>query len=78
MAVYLISSRRKSVSSLQLADYLYVTQKTAWFMSQRIRYALKAETFEAPTNGVFQMNETFEGERIKFDGKIFLECEIEG
>jgi len=37
LAIWLITSHKKGVSSVQLATDLGVTQKTAWFMLQRIR-----------------------------------------
>ncbi len=40
VAIYLIINHKKGISSLQLHRDLNVTQKTAWFMLQRIRYAL--------------------------------------
>ncbi len=47
LAIYLATSLRKGISSLQLSKYLGITQKTAWFMLQRIRYAVeKSETNE--------------------------------
>ena len=38
MAMYLISSHKKGVSSVQLAQDIHVTQKTAWFMLHKIRH----------------------------------------
>lgn len=38
-ALYLVVTARKGISSLQLSKELGVTQKTAWFMLQRIREA---------------------------------------
>lgn len=38
-AMYLMATARKGVSSLQLSKELGVTQKTAWFMLQRLREA---------------------------------------
>lgn len=38
-AIYLVVTARKGISSLQLSKELGVTQKTAWFMLQRIREA---------------------------------------
>lgn len=38
-AIYLLASSRKGISSLQLSKELGITQKTAWFMLQRIREA---------------------------------------
>lgn len=37
IAMYLISSHKKGVSSLQIMRDCEVTQKTAWFMLQKIR-----------------------------------------
>jgi transposase-like protein len=39
MAIYLIASARKGISSMQLSKELGITQKSAWFMLQRIREA---------------------------------------
>lgn len=38
-AIYLVVTARKGISSLQLSKEIGVTQKTAWFMLQRIRAA---------------------------------------
>jgi transposase-like protein len=38
-AIFLVSTRRKGISSHQLARDLDVTQKTAWFVLHRIREA---------------------------------------
>ncbi len=40
-AIYLITSARKGISSIQLAKEIGVTQKTAWFLDHRIREAYK-------------------------------------
>lgn len=37
VAIYLITGHSKGISSIQLSKDLDVTQKTAWFMAQRIR-----------------------------------------
>ena len=39
-AIYLITSHKKGISSLQLHKDLGLTQKTAWFMLHRVRYSL--------------------------------------
>jgi transposase-like protein len=41
LAVFLLSSSKKSVSISQLHQLVGVTYKTAWFMSQRIRGAME-------------------------------------
>ncbi|GAO37225.1 hypothetical protein SCT_2643 [Sulfuricella sp. T08] len=38
-AMYLMATARKGISSIQLSKELGVTQKTAWFMLQRLREA---------------------------------------
>ncbi len=38
-AIYIINTARKGISSLQLAQEIGITQKSAWFMLQRIREA---------------------------------------
>lgn len=38
-AMYLLVTSRKGISSLQLAKQIGTTQKTAWFMLQRLREA---------------------------------------
>ncbi len=43
VAIYLFTSLKKGISSIQLAKYIEVTQKTAWFMLHRIREVMKGE-----------------------------------
>jgi transposase-like protein len=59
-AIYLCTSLKKGVSSIQLAKYLGVTQKTSWFMLQRIRYVFENGTFEKLKNTV-EMDEAYIG-----------------
>lgn len=61
-AIYLCTSLKKGVSSIQLAKYLGVTQKTSWFMLQRIRYVFENGTFEKLKNQV-EVDETYMGGR---------------
>src|SRR5438046_2585928 len=46
LAVHLLTSHKKGISSVYLAGELEVTQKTAWFMLQRIRYAMNYGTLD--------------------------------
>ncbi len=39
LAMYIMTTARKGISSIQLAKELGVTQKTAWFLEHRIRLA---------------------------------------
>lgn len=59
MAVYLLSTTSKGISSVQLAKHLGVTQKTAWFMAHRIRAA--APQNNAPLSGRCEADETWVG-----------------
>lgn len=65
IAIYLILSHKKGISSTQLSRDLKVTQKTAWFMLQRIRYMLKAKSTKSLLRGVIQIDETFIGGKNK-------------
>lgn len=62
IAMYLISCSKKSVSSCQLARDIKVTQKTAWFMMQKIRglFGLDDSTV---LDGEVEMDEMYLGGR---------------
>lgn len=59
VAIYLVTGHKKGISSCQLAKDLKVTQKTAWFMLQRIRECFDLE--EEVLEGVVEIDETFVG-----------------
>lgn len=40
LAIYLLTTLKKGISSMQLAQYCKVTQKTSWYMLQRICHAV--------------------------------------
>jgi transposase-like protein len=72
MAIWLISSHKKGISSCQLAKDVGVTQKTAWFMAQRIRESFDTETKHL-LNGIVELDETFVGGKNKnrhYDKKV--------
>jgi transposase-like protein len=60
LAIYLCASYKKGISSLQLSKYIAVTQKTAWFMLQRIRYVFENDSFEL-LSGDVEMDEAYIG-----------------
>ena len=60
MAVWIITSHPKGVSSIQLSKTLGVTQKTAWFLAHRIREAF-SEGKGTLFGGVVEVDETFVG-----------------
>lgn len=59
-AFYFEISGAKSISSYSLADKIGVHQETAWFMLQRIRWALKNNTIEKMTGDV-EVDEAYVG-----------------
>lgn len=63
MAMYLVMNK-KGISSIQLGKDIGVTQKTAWFMLQRIRWALGNEE-EEQLEGTVLADETFVGGKNK-------------
>jgi transposase-like protein len=66
VAVYILTSHKKGISSCQLARDLGVTQKTAWFMGQRIRFALQTKSFSKPVmDSVVECDETYIGGKNK-------------
>jgi len=69
MAIYLITAHRKGVSSLQLSRDIGVTQKTAWFMLHRIRYAVRSEAFDRTYGGTVEVDESYIGGKPRH-GKI--------
>lgn len=65
VAVYLISSHKKGISSLQLGKDLGVTQKTAWFILHRLRHASNTKAFNAPLKNTVEADETYVGGKEK-------------
>ncbi len=61
LAIYLATSLKKGISSTQLSKYIGVTQKTAWFMLQRIRYALEKSGNDSMLGGEVEIDETYVG-----------------
>jgi transposase-like protein len=62
LAMYIMGTAKKGISSIQLAKQLGVTQKTAWFMTQRIREACnKSETL----CGIVEADEAYIGGKEK-------------
>lgn len=68
LAMYMFASSRKGISSIQMAKELGVTQKTAWFLAQRIREAWFVQNPESDNDkfdGEEEVDETFIGGKEK-------------
>ena len=60
LAIWIVTSHKKGISSLQLSRDLDITQKSAWFMLQRIRKCFGIENNNELDNEV-EVDETFIG-----------------
>lgn len=58
-AMYLLVTARKGISSLQLGKEIGVTQKSAWFMLQRLREACGSDIDKL--QGIIEIDETYIG-----------------
>ena len=58
-AMYFIVTARKGISSLQLSKELGITQKSAWFLSHKIREACKSD--DELLKGFVEVDETYIG-----------------
>lgn len=65
VAIYLITSHKKGISSIQLSKDLGITQKSAWFILHRLRHASKTEAFNAPLSNTVECDETYIGGKEK-------------
>src|SRR5271155_5280691 len=68
-AMWMLVSCKNGISSWELHRALGVSQKTAWFMLQRLRLALKTEAFVfkmgTKEGGGCEVDETFVGGKLK-------------
>ena len=58
--MYLIVTSRKGISSLQLSKEIGVTQRSAWFLLQRIRAACGNQT-DKILSGIVEVDEVYLG-----------------
>lgn len=64
LAIWLVTSHKKGISSVQLSKDIHVTQKTAWFLLQRIRNCFGIENNNQLDNEV-EADETYVGGKNK-------------
>lgn len=63
IAIYLLTTCKKGVSSVELAEKVGVTQKTGWYMDHRIRSAMKQGKIDF--GGKVEADETYVGGKEK-------------
>jgi transposase-like protein len=64
-AIWMIVNAKNGVSSYEIARSLSVTQKTAWFMLHRIRFALHNKSFATKLSGHVEADETYVGGKAR-------------
>jgi transposase-like protein len=65
--LYLVAASSKGVSSVKLGEQLGITQKTAWFLGQRIRRMM--DDREGMLSGIVEADETYTGGKRRKDAK---------
>ena len=61
LAIYMLTSARKGIPSTQMAREMDVTQKSAWFLAQRIRETWLNNSNDSDTSSPAQVDECFVG-----------------
>jgi transposase-like protein len=64
-AMWMVGNCKNGISSYEVARHLKVTQRTAWFMLRRIRYAMHTGSIDKMT-GAVEADETFIGGKARF------------
>lgn len=67
LAIYMLTSARKGIPSTQMARELGVTQKTTWFLAQRIRETWMSGKGKGDMGDKTQVDETYVGGKEKIN-----------
>ncbi len=65
LAIWLVTSHKKGISSIQLSKDINITQKSAWFMLQRIRECFSTDIDDDNLDGIVEIDETYVGGKNK-------------
>lgn len=65
MAIYMMTTARKGIPSTQMARELGITQKSAWFLAQRIRETWLASQGDSDMGPEVEIDETYIGGKNK-------------
>jgi len=63
-AAWLLTNHKKGISSCQLARYLRITQKSAWFVLHRLRLVMTEPEPVAPLQCLVEVDECYPGGRL--------------
>ncbi len=63
--LWLVVNCKNGISSCEMAKDLAITQKSAWFLNHRIRYALHEGSFDKLLSGEVEVDETFIGGKAR-------------
>ena len=65
VAMWLIVTCKNGISSMEIARHLGITQKSAWHLAHRIRFALHQGSFDKMLSGQVEADETFIGGKAR-------------
>ena len=61
LAIHELNADKNGISSCELGRKLGITQKSAWFMAQRIRFGMAHTSLEEKLDGNVEVDETYIG-----------------
>jgi transposase-like protein len=65
VVIYLFSAHKSGISSHQIAKHLEITQRNAWLVLHRVRYAMGLKQQKEKLNGIIECDETYVGGKNK-------------